>query len=236
MTSEASSQGESAKGRFALFIELIRTWLLHFEINTQVFVELMNDEELSLSVRAIAAGVLIYVVSPFDIIPEKAKVLKVLSLIDDVVVMIAGLSIAVPMMPDPRLEYYKAKYQAVAQISDYVDILKAILGILWDRIRQFVEKLRNHRYKRQTAEEVAQSSEMREDLFDEAMEFVADLNLDPETLDKELEALPAPEKVISLLASGIQEDEERQAKATGTPKVRSAIRRMLSPGKETEQT
>lgn len=235
MTSETSSFAQQGEGRFALFIELIKKWLLNFEVNSQIFVEMMNDEQLPVSVRAIAIGVLVYVVSPIDIIPEKVKVLKVLSLIDDIVVMIVGLSIIVSVMPETRLEHYKSKYQAVVQISEYVDILKATLGILWDRLKLFVEKLRSRRYKKQTAEDIAQSPEMRENLFDETMVFVANLNLDPRTLDQELAALPAPEKIIGLLANGIPEDEERQAKNSGEPKSRTVFRRLLSPDKETKE-
>lgn len=236
MTPTTSSSDKGTRGRFASFVDLIKTWLLNFEVNSQIFVEMMNDKELPVSVRALAIGILIYVISPIDIIPEKVKVFRVLSLIDDVAVMITGLSIIVSLMPESRLEHYKAKYQAVAQISEYVDILKAILGILWDRLMQFVEKLRSRHYKKQTAEDVAQSAETCEDLFDEVMVFVADLNLNPEMLDKELAALPAPEKIIGLLASGIQEDEEHQAKAAGTSKARTGFKRLLPSGKENQET
>lgn len=79
----------------------------------------MNDDALPLSVRSIAIGVLIYVISPIDVIPDKIKALKLIGLIDDVVVMIIGLSIAVPLMPQDRLSHYRGKYQAVAEISGF---------------------------------------------------------------------------------------------------------------------
>jgi hypothetical protein len=62
MTSETSSCEPQTEGRFSVFIELIKTWLLNFEVNSQIFVEMMNDEQLPTSVRTIAIGVLIYVV------------------------------------------------------------------------------------------------------------------------------------------------------------------------------
>jgi uncharacterized membrane protein YkvA (DUF1232 family) len=233
MTSDVSSNAQPTEGRFALFVELLRGWLHNLEVNSQLFVEIMNDEQLPMSARMIAIGVLVYVVSPVDIIPDKANALKVLSLIDDVLVMIVGLSIIVSLMPESRVEYYRSKYQAIAQISDYVDILQAILGILWDRLKRFVEKLRSRSYKRQTTEDVAHSPEMQEQLFDETMIYVAKLNLDPEVVDTELAALPPPEKIIGLLASGIEEDEERVTRTSSGSRSLAGVRRLLSSSKDT---
>jgi len=234
MTSAAERANKNAGdgGRLALFIDLFKTWLLNFEVNSQIFVEIMNDEELPLSARTLAIGVLTYVLSPIDLIPEKLKVLRVVALLDDVVVMIIGLGIIVPLMPESRREHYKGKYEAVAQISDYEETLKATLGILWNRLVQFVEKLRQRSHKKRTTEEVAGSPELREDLFDETMIYVANLNLDPEALDRELEALPPPEKIIGLLASGIEEDRKRQEDVSIVSRSRSALRRVLPRGRE----
>ena len=66
--------------------------------------------------------------------------------------------------------------------------------------------------KNKTTEEVAQSAELREALFDETMVFVANLGLDPETLDKETKLLPSPEKVMGLLSSGLEEAQKRDKK------------------------
>jgi len=238
MTSAAKTAIQDARegGRFALFVDLFKTWLMNFEVNSQLFVEIMNDEELPLAARTLAIGVLAYVLSPIDLIPEKLKALKVIALIDDVVVMIIGLGIIVPLMPESRLEHYKQEYEAAAKISDYKETLKATLGILWDRLAQFVNNLRQRSHKKCTAEEIAESPELREDLFDETMIYVANLNLDPTTLDRELKALPPPEKVIGLLASGIQEEQKRQEKVSIVAKSRSALRRMLPSGKEREST
>ena len=228
---ETPSQNDERIDQFARFVELIKTWLLDFEINAQLFVEIMNDEQLPLSARALAVGVLLYLRAPRDIISENVKVLKLIGLVDDVIVMIIGLSVIVPQMPEPRLAYYKQKYKAVTRISDYEEILKSALGLLWERLVRFVENLRQRKYKETSAESVAQSPDLREDLFDETMIFVADLNLDPVTLDKELQLLPAPEKVVGLLASGLAEDQERVEQGSKDDDARSALGRLLHPGK-----
>ena len=194
---------------FELFIKIIKKWLINLGVNAQLFIDLAGDEALPMLVRSIAAGVLFYLNVRVDLIPEK---LRFIGLIDDMLVMIVGLVIIVPQIPEERLTYYRLKYEAVDKIGEYEQIMKSTLGILWDRLTRFVETLQKRTYKNKTTEEVAQSAELREALFDETMVFVANLGLDPETLDKETKLLPSPEKVMGLLSSGLEEAQKPDKK------------------------
>ena len=160
-------------------------------VNAKLFNELAGDEALLTWVRSLATGVLLYLDAPVDLILDK---LQFIGLIDDMLVMIVGLVIIVPQIPEERLTYYRQKYEAVDKIGEYEQIVKSTLGILWERLTRIVETLQKRTYKNKTTEEVAQSAELREALFDETMVFVANLGLDPETLDKETDLLPSPEK------------------------------------------
>jgi uncharacterized membrane protein YkvA (DUF1232 family) len=194
---------------FELFLKVIKKWLIGLGVNAQLFIELAGDGALPRWVRELAAGVLFYLNVRVDLIPEK---LRFIGLIDDVLVMIVGLGIIVPQIPEERLKYYCQKYEAVGQIGEYEQIIKSTLGILWERLTRFVETLQKRTYKNKTTEEVAQSAELREALFDETMVFVANLGLDPETLDKETKLLPSPEKVMGLLSSGLEDTQKRDKK------------------------
>lgn len=194
---------------FELFIQVIKKWLIDLGVNAKLFNEITGDDALPKWVRALATGVLLYLDSPVDLIPEK---LRFIGLIDDMLVMLVGLVIIVPQIPAERLTYYLQKYEAVEKIGEYEQIVKSTLGILWERLTQFVETLQKRTYKNKTTEEVAQSAELREALFDEAMVFVANIGLDPETLDNETKLLPSPEKVMGLLSSGLEEAQKRDKK------------------------
>jgi uncharacterized membrane protein YkvA (DUF1232 family) len=194
---------------FEIFIQLIKKWLMDLGVNAQLFNELAGDEALPTWVRSLATGVLLYLDAPVDLIPEK---LRFIGLIDDMLVMIVGLVIIMPQITEERLTYYRHKYEAVNQIGEYEQIVKSTLGILWERLTRFVETLQKRTYKNKTTEEVAQSAELREALFDETMVFVANLGLDPEALDKETNALPSPEKLMGLLSSGLEEEQKRDKK------------------------
>ena len=194
---------------FGQFIQVIKKWLIDLGVNAQLFNELAGDEVLPMWVRSLAIGILRYLDARVDLIPDK---LGFIGLIDDMLVMIVGLVIIMPQIPEERLTYYLQKYEAVDKIGEYEQIVKSTLGILWERLTRFVETLQKRTYKNKTIEEVAQSAELREALFDETMIFVANLGLDPETLDKETKLLPSPEKVMGLLSSGLEEAQKRGKK------------------------
>lgn len=213
------------KNTYETFIQFIKKWLENLGVNSKLFTEIIEDEALPMTVRALASGVLIYLQSPIDLIPDK---LKFLGVIDDVIIMIVGLVIITPLMPKERLNYYIKKYESVGKVDEYEQGMKAMLGILWERLQQFVEMLRTRTFKNKTTEEIAQSSEFREDLFDETMIFVANLNLDPDSLDGDIKLLPAPEKVIGLLSSGLEEAQKQQTKdENSVGQAKSAFKRML---------
>lgn len=194
---------------FEIFIKLIKKWLTDIGVNVQLFNELAGDKALAMWVRTLAVGVLLYLKSPIDLIPEK---FGFLGLFDDMLFMIVGLVIIVPQIPEERMTSYRQKYEAVVKIGEYEQVMKSALGILWERLTRFVETLPKRTYKNKTTEEVVLSDELREALFDETMVFVANLGLDPETLDKETKLLPSPEKVIGLLSSGLEEAQKRDKK------------------------
>jgi len=226
----------SQTNTYDIFIQVIKKWLADLGINSKLFAEITEDETLPMAARTLAAGVLQYFQLPTDLIPDKYRFI---GLIDDVIIMIVGLVIIVPLIPKKRLNYYGQKYEAIGKVEEYERIMQSTLGILWERLVQFVETLRKRTFKDKTTEEVVQSHELREALFDETMILVANLNLDPESLDNDIKQLPSPEKVIGLLSSGLEEAQKQQAKdEDSASQTKSAFKRMLlsATGKQKPET
>lgn len=238
MTSTTEKGPESTNGDnlFSRFLELIAIWLDDLDLNVQLFAEMMNDEELPLAARCLAFGVLSYLMVSRKLIRKGTKWGAILALVGDALVMITGLSIIVQWIPESRLDYYRKKYKSVAMIHEYEAALRAALGMLWDRLVKFVENLRHRRYRKATAEEVLQSPELREQLFDDAMEWVADQDLDPTTLHEQLGQLPPPEKVIGLLASGLEEEQAQEDNDAEESKLWLPWRNLLPGGADDQDS
>ena len=66
----------SQENTFEMFIQIFKKWLTFLGINTQLFNELAGDDALPIWVRSLSAGVLLYLNSPIDLIPDKIPVLK----------------------------------------------------------------------------------------------------------------------------------------------------------------
>ena len=75
-----------------------------------------------------------------------------------------------------------------------------------------VEKLPTRRYHGKSTEEVAASERLQEEIFDEAMEYAAVINVDPEVIELSLLTTP-PSRIIELLSSGLEEEQKRQIEA-----------------------
>lgn len=228
MTAKTDPTQGAQTERFGQFVDLLRKLLTHLDLNTQLFNEIAGDGEAPRQAQVLAIGVLIYGRSGIGDIIDKVPAI---GLIDDVIVMVAGLSLIVPMLPEARLSYYRDRYEIVRYIDNWEAILKNVLGILWERLVEFTQNLRRRKYRKHTAEEVAESPELKEALYDDTMAWVADSMMAPAALDRELKMLPAPEAVVGLLASGLREEQEPEGTA---PKRRHGLQKRL-PAKGTDR-
>lgn len=185
--------------------KLLKRKIAEFGVDSRIFIELIGDQKAPLPARVIAGGVLVYLNFARDILPERWKAL---GLIDDVIVMTIGLTICIDLLPRQRRDYYQKKYRAVEMLVPDSELLKRVLGIVWDRLNDYVRGLGDRTYRGQDMATVVESEELRERLFDETMESVAKASIDPTTLDKELAKLPAPEKIAGLLTQGMDDLEK----------------------------
>lgn len=186
--------------------ESLLDWILGFPRDIKILVEMAGDNDLSMSSRTLAVGALIYIIMPLDLIPEK---IRVIGLIDDVIVIRITLAIICEIDPDRRI-YYEERYpRTFVVLKEEIGLLKSTLGALYSWLVALVNGLRDKAFGKHTTEQVAQSSDLREELFDEAMEYVADVNLDPETVSKALLTAP-PERIVQLLSSGLEESQKRE--------------------------
>jgi hypothetical protein len=112
-----------------------------------------------------------------------------------------------------RINYYQEKHPELFEtLEQQVKLLKETLGALYAWLKALVEKLPKRRFHGKPAEDIVASEQIQEDMFDEAMEYAASINVDPDAIEQALLSTP-PKRIIELLSSGLEEEQKRQIEA-----------------------
>ena len=209
-------------------------WIISLPTDVKILIEMIGDDKLDMRARSLAVGTTAYLIAAIGLIPDTVPVL---GLVDDVLVLHIALAIILQIDPK-RAEYYREKHpETIGSIDEQVQLLVDALGALYSWLEAFVKNLSQRRYKGQSTEETAQSTETREDIFDEAMIYAANVNVDEEMIRSRLLAAP-PNQLVSLLSDGLQKEQQRQegAEGTGVKGILSAstsgVRKLLGRGKK----
>ena len=216
------------------FFETLVKWIMSLPSDIKVLVVMIGDEELDMRARSLAVGTLAYVVAPIGLIPDA---IPVLGYVDDVLMLHIALAVILRIDPE-RAYYYRERYpEIIGAIDEQTQLLIDTLGALYSWLEAFVENLTQRRYKGQSTEEAAQSEETREEIFDEAMEFAANVNVDEATIRQKLLSSP-PKQIVKLLSDGLekeqlrQEKEERKGVAGILSAPASGLRKLLDRGEK----
>jgi uncharacterized membrane protein YkvA (DUF1232 family) len=201
-------------------LAFIRRKLAGIPADVRIFIEIADDESVPLGARVLAGGILAYLNAPRDILPDR---LKVVGLVDDIFIMTIGLNLCAERMPVETRQRHESKHEAVRQAKEDAELLQRALGIVWGRLVEFVRRLARRPYRGHTMEEVVQSEALLENLRDDTMEYVAEVAIDPATLDDQItKYLPAPDKIVGMLSDGL--DEQESADALKSVKAPSRLR------------
>jgi hypothetical protein len=112
-----------------------------------------------------------------------------------------------------RAGHYREKYpETFETLDEQITLLRQTLGALYSWLKALVEKLPKRRFHGKSTEDVASSEQIREEMFDEAMEYAANINVDPKAIEQALLAAP-PNRITELLSSGLEEEQKHQLQA-----------------------
>ena len=196
------SAGTTGKG----FFETLVRWILTLPTDIKVLIEMIGDSELDMKARSLAVGAIVYLVASVGLIPDQ---IPVLGYVDDVLVLHIALALIL-QIDQARGQYYREKYpEVIGRIDQEAELLTDALGALYSWLRAFVENLAQRRYKGKSTEEAAGSAETREEIFDEAMAYAANVNVDEATIRQKLIASP-PDQLVKLLSDGLEKEQARQ--------------------------
>ncbi|MDY6868884.1 MAG: YkvA family protein [Chloroflexota bacterium] len=217
------------------FFKLLSSWLVNLPTDTKMLIEMVRDDELDIKARTLAVGTVVYILSTIDIIPDN---IPVLGFIDDVTILRLSLMLILEIDPN-RATHYREKYEnTFVDWYEQLEVAKEILGSLYSWLRALAEKLPNRRFHGKSTEEVVKSEQLQEELFDEAMEYVSKVDVDPKTVEDALLSA-SPTRITELLANGLEEEQKRQIdeqeKQETTPRLTQALsgfKKLLGQGSD----
>ena len=165
------------------FVELVRSWLVSLPHDLKIAFDAMDDENLPRSVREIATGVVIYVVSPNDSVSDRHD--AVVSYADDAVLLRLALQKALGQGEDEQA--FRERFpELFADLEDNLTLCKKVMGDLMTWLESKVGALKTIEYKGKKVQAYLDNDEAREALFDDGLVFRTDYPVDEKTIGDKL--------------------------------------------------
>src|SRR5262245_36526217 len=143
----------------------------------------MDDENLPRTVREIATGVVIYVVSPNDSVSDRND--AVVSYADDAVLLRLALQRALGQGEDEQA--FRERFpELFDELEDNLKLCKSVMGDLMTWLESKVGTLKSIDYKGKKVQAYLDNDEAREQLFDDGLVFRTDYPVDEKTIGDKL--------------------------------------------------
>lgn len=163
------------------FVELVRSWLVSLPHDLKIAFDAMDDENLPRTVREIATGAAIYVVSPND--GDRNDL--VVSYADDAVLLRLALHKALGKSEDEQA--FRDRFPELFEnLEDNLKLCKSVLGDLMTWLEAKVGNLKAIDYKGKKVPAYLDDDEAREQLFDDGLVFRTDYPVDEKTIGDKL--------------------------------------------------
>ncbi len=164
----------------------------------------MDDENLPRPVREVAAGVVVYVVSPNDFIADRND--AVVSFADDAMLLRLALAQALGAGEDEQA--FRARFPELFEnLEENLSLCKSIMGDLMTWLESKVPNLPKLDYKGKKVQKYLDDDESREQLFDDGLVFRTDYPVDEKTIADKLKKASTVTEVMKR-----RKDEEARTK------------------------
>lgn len=165
------------------FVELVRSWLVSLPHDLKIALDAMDDENLPRTVREIATGVVIYVVSPYDSVADRNE--AVVSYADDAVLLRIALQKAFGNGEDEQA--FRERFpELFEELEDNLKLCRDVMGDLMTWLESKVSGLRSIEYKGKKVPVYLDDDDARTQLFDDGLVFRTDYPVDETTIEDKL--------------------------------------------------
>ncbi len=165
------------------FVELVRDWLVSLPQDLKIAFDAMDDENLPRPVREVAAGVVVYVVSPNDFIQDRND--AVVSYADDALLLRLGLHRALGSGEDEQA--FRDRFPELFEgLDEDLSLCKDVMGDLMTWLETKLPSLPTLDYKGKKALKYLDDTALRETLYDDHIVFRTDYPVDDRTIGDKL--------------------------------------------------
>ena len=166
------------------FVELVRSWLVSLPHDLKIAFDAMDDENLPRTVREIATGAAIYVVSPNDSVSSDRND-QVVSFADDAVLLRIALHQALGKGEDEQA--FRERFpELFDNLDEDLKVCKSVMGDLMTWLEGKDTGLQKSEYKGRKVPAYLDNDEAREQLFDDGLVFRTDYPVDEKTIGDKL--------------------------------------------------
>jgi uncharacterized membrane protein YkvA (DUF1232 family) len=165
------------------FVELVRSWLVSLPHDLKIAFDAMDDENLPRPAREIAAGAVIYVVSPNDSVADRNE--AVVSYADDAVLLRLALQNALGKGEDEQA--FRDRFpELFSDLEENLTLCKNVMGELMTWLEGKAGSLKSIDYKGKKAPKFLDDEEAREQLYEDGLVFRTDYPVDEKTISDKL--------------------------------------------------
>lgn len=186
--------------------ETLAHWIANFPFDIKILLDIAGDKHLDIPKRALAIGVLSYILTPIDVLPDK---LRSLGLVDDVMMLRLALATIWDEKSDRYNLYMKMHPGVMSTLDQDAAFLEKTLGTAYDGIHQLTLRQINRTYRQSTPEQVIYSDDLIDQIFNDATQFAARLRSDSSLALRTLARFSPPE-IARLLETGLREEARRE--------------------------
>jgi len=166
------------------FVELVRSWLVSLPHDLKIAFEAMDDENLPRPARELAAGAIIYVVSPNDFVSDRND--AVASFVDDALILRLVLR-KILVKGEADAQTLRDRYpELFGTLETDLDLCQVAMGDLMTWLDAKVDGLKNLEHKSKKTVAFLDDDEAREELFEDGLGFRTDYPIDEETIGDKL--------------------------------------------------
>lgn len=169
------------------FVDLIRSWLVSLPHDLKIAFEAMDDENLPREARELAAGAIIYVVSPNDLFTDRNDV--VASYVDDALLLRLALRkiLARGQADTEAAQTFRERFPEVFDtLEQDLALCKSSLGDLMSWLDEKVDGLTALEHKGKKTAKFLDDDEASEELYEDALVFNTDYPIDEDTITDKL--------------------------------------------------